>query len=153
MNNIVNSTWISFCIFICEIALWAIVNRLLMCQEFSLRYLAALPRPASTVLSNHTRISHPWMLGVHDSRDSRVTCSGSREGWAYSLEELQDVLISGILRIGTLTECSILQINFQQNISKQFSCSKKLCKDHFQNCLIMASLDRKRYLFEGAAVV
>lgn len=94
MNNIVNSTWISFCIFICEITLWAIVNRLLMCQEFSLRYLAALPRPASTVLSNHTRIARPWMLCVHDSRDSRVTCSGSREGWAYPLQELQDVLIN-----------------------------------------------------------
>lgn len=31
MNNTVDSIWISFCIFIYKIALWAIVNRLLMC--------------------------------------------------------------------------------------------------------------------------
>lgn len=88
MNNTANPAWISFCIFIYEIALWAIVNRLLMCQELSLRYLAALPRPAPTPLSNHTRIPRPCALCVDESRDFRVTCSGSREGWAYSLEEL-----------------------------------------------------------------
>lgn len=77
-------------------ALWAIVNRLLMCSGFNLRYLAAFPSPASNAASNYMGLAHRCMLCVGDSGDFRITCLDSREGWAYSLEEFWCVLIRGI---------------------------------------------------------
>lgn len=86
-NNPLNSIWISFCIFLYKIALWTIVNRILMCWGFSLRYLARFPSPASNAVSSYRRIICHCMLCVDYRRDFRVTCWDSREAWAYSLEE------------------------------------------------------------------